>query len=418
MGRSESWTYVSYLAHLTSCTVLRNELAEGRLLPIHLLFTPVPNNVLLYNACRCISFSYMEANLMLVSRLAPCVGEPQQGSRAEVPRMAPRLTLFDVLKGLLIILVVIGHFMHPVHNDNPVMSAGFDVIYLFYMPLFVFVSGLFAKGAYRDGKLNVNRIISYVVLGIAFQAALLVINGQNVFSLRLLRFSSAPWYFIAMAWWYACLPVLHELGARRGLVATSVLALLWGAVDLSGGFLAISRAIAFLPWFAAGYYLRPQSVIAFKKRHPVLLAGAVMLFMLIVVARCLDPHSLDFFFQRVYGDTPYMHGVVRGMLEKLVASAIALICSLAVLKLLPEHAPRLEALGRRTLQVYVLHRLVRAALTFRIPLYKQPVMLDPLLGTIIVLACSAVVIVVCAALPVSDWFSRVVHHKWLSGGSS
>lgn len=355
---------------------------------------------------------------MLVSHLAASAEEPQQGSLAEVPRKAPRVTLFDVLKGLLIILVVIGHFMHPVHNDNPVMSAGFDVIYLFHMPLFVFVSGLFAKGAYRDGKLNVNRIISYVVLGIAFQAALLVINGQNVFSLRLLRFSSAPWYFIAMAWWYACLPVLHELGARRGLVAASILALLWGAIDLSSGFLAISRAIAFLPWFAAGYYLRPQSVIAFKKRHPVLLAGAVMLFMLIVVARCLDPHSLDFFFQRVYGDTPYMHGVVRGMLEKLVASAIALICSLAVLKLLPEHAPRLEALGRRTLQVYVLHRLVRAALTFRIPLYTLPVMLDPLWGTLIVLACSAVVTVGCAALPISGWFSRVVHHTWLPGDSS
>ena len=28
--------------------------------------------------------------------------------------------------------------MHPVHNDNPTISAGFDIIYLFHMPLFVF----------------------------------------------------------------------------------------------------------------------------------------------------------------------------------------------------------------------------------------------------------------------------------------
>ena len=42
-----------------------------------------------------------------------------------------RIALFDNIKGLLIILVVAGHFMHPVHNDNEVMSALFDIIYLF-----------------------------------------------------------------------------------------------------------------------------------------------------------------------------------------------------------------------------------------------------------------------------------------------
>ena len=64
-----------------------------------------------------------------------------------------RIALFDNIKGLLIILVVAGHFMHPVHNDNEVMSALFDIIYLFHMPLFVFLSGLFAKGAYREVSL-------------------------------------------------------------------------------------------------------------------------------------------------------------------------------------------------------------------------------------------------------------------------
>lgn len=57
-----------------------------------------------------------------------------------------RIALFDNIKGLLIILVVSAHFMHPVHNDNEALSALFDIIYLFHMPLFAFVSGLFATG--------------------------------------------------------------------------------------------------------------------------------------------------------------------------------------------------------------------------------------------------------------------------------
>lgn len=111
--------------------------------------------------------------------------------------MAKRIALFDNIKGVLIILVVAGHFMHPVHNDNLALSAAFDVIYLFHMPLFVFVSGLFAKGAYREGHLNVNRMISFLVLGLAYQAAYLAISGMLT-PQRMLLFTSAPWYLIGM----------------------------------------------------------------------------------------------------------------------------------------------------------------------------------------------------------------------------
>ena len=56
------------------------------------------------------------------------------------------MALFDNIKGILIILVVLGHIAHPIHNENPVLSAVFDTIYLFHMPLFVFMSGLLRKG--------------------------------------------------------------------------------------------------------------------------------------------------------------------------------------------------------------------------------------------------------------------------------
>ena len=56
-----------------------------------------------------------------------------------------RIALFDNIKGLLIILVVAGHMMQPIHNDNPTLSTTFDIIYLFHMPLFVFMSGLLPR---------------------------------------------------------------------------------------------------------------------------------------------------------------------------------------------------------------------------------------------------------------------------------
>ena len=131
-----------------------------------------------------------------------------------------RIALFDNLKGLLIILVVLGHIAHPVHNTNPVLSFAFDVVYLFHMPLFVLMSGLFAKSAYRNGKLKINRIISFIALGFAYQLALALINGAKLTPLRICAFTSAPWYLISMGCWYAMTPVLARLGTVRGMVAS------------------------------------------------------------------------------------------------------------------------------------------------------------------------------------------------------
>ena len=220
-----------------------------------------------------------------------------------------RIALFDNLKGMLIILVVVGHVMHPVHSENPALSTLFDLIYLFHMPLFVLLSGLFAKGAWRPaadgghGRLNVNRIISFVVLGLAYQVALLAINGVLLEQPgRILLFSSAPWYLIAMAWWYLMTPALAKLGPARGMAVALAASLAWGCVDMSRGFLALSRTFAFLPCFALGYYLTTERLMRLRQRPILWLAVAAAA--LIMLARIVDEHAYDAFFPLVYGDNP------------------------------------------------------------------------------------------------------------------
>lgn len=51
---------------------------------------------------------------------------------------------FDNLKAVLIYLVVLGHFLLPIRGANPLVEVK-RLIYVFHMPLFVFVSGYFAK---------------------------------------------------------------------------------------------------------------------------------------------------------------------------------------------------------------------------------------------------------------------------------
>lgn len=322
-----------------------------------------------------------------------------------------RIALFDNIKGLLIVLVVFGHVAHPVHNSNPALSAAFDIIYLFHMPLFVFMSGLFAKGAYRDGKLSCNRIISFLALGFAFQLALALINGAALTPRRICAFTSAPWYLISMACWYAATPLLLRLGILRGMAFSLAIALLWGMVDLSSGFLTISRTMTFLPCFALGYYLPSRSVAQLRERKGLWLAvGASTL---IVGARLLDPNAYAWFFPMVYGDNPYENGLLVGMAQKLTALAAGSVLSLSVLKLAPTRSSRLTTLGQRTLQVYVLHRLIRAWLTFHTPLYDATWMNDPLFGTAAVMAFTAVIIALCSLPQLERPFARALSFRWI-----
>lgn len=325
------------------------------------------------------------------------------------PRRA-RIALFDNIKGVLIALVVFGHMMHPVHNDNPALSAVFDVIYLFHMPMFVLVSGLFAKSAYRGGRLNVDRVISFLVLGVAFQLALLLVNGAPVTLIKLLRFPSAPWYLIAMAWWSAATPLLSKLGARRGLAVSLVLAMLVGFVELEQGFLAISRTLAFLPWFALGYYLKPDDLL--RLRESRILKGAVALAEAIACLRVLDADAYQAFLPMAYGDNPYEGNPLAGIATRAVAMLVALIFSLAMLKLVPARRCRLTTLGQRTLQVYLLHRLIRAALTFRASFYDMALLASPVAGTAAILVLSACTIVLCSSRRLEKPVNALLNIKW------
>lgn len=52
---------------------------------------------------------------------------------------------WDNIKGLLILLVVFAHVLYQLQDESVGINYTVDVIYLFHMPAFVFVSGFFAK---------------------------------------------------------------------------------------------------------------------------------------------------------------------------------------------------------------------------------------------------------------------------------
>lgn len=82
----------------------------------------------------------------------------------------------NVLKGLLIVLVVVGHFGQTIANLLPesIQFVGHGIvlfIYLFHMPLFMYVSGYLSKNAEKRrhhalGDLFIPYILYQIFVGL------------------------------------------------------------------------------------------------------------------------------------------------------------------------------------------------------------------------------------------------------------
>jgi fucose 4-O-acetylase-like acetyltransferase len=108
---------------------------------------------------------------------------PEQ-EKAATPFETPRDYLFDNLKFILIILVVFGHLIERYINQSIYLKVIFINIYLFHMPLFIFISGYFTKSikSLSASKSIRQLIIPYIFFVILWNIVHKVNTGDYVSS--------------------------------------------------------------------------------------------------------------------------------------------------------------------------------------------------------------------------------------------
>ena len=93
-----------------------------------------------------------------------------QGMREGISQ-AKRLPYWDTMKGILIILVVLGHFLWDFTTpEHPGIQFFIVILYFFHMPAFVFISGYFSHSSHSRNVESImkqcitTRIISYHII--------------------------------------------------------------------------------------------------------------------------------------------------------------------------------------------------------------------------------------------------------------
>lgn len=172
-----------------------------------------------------------------------------------------RDALFDNMKAILIVLVVIGHLTVNVCKQSAVFCTVYYFIYLFHMPAFAFVTGYFSKNEEKCRNTAIKKyLVPYFVFCILLQVESRILNigvGRNL-GFNLLYPHWGMWYMIALFWWKLFLKDLVKI--RWILPMSIVVSILSGFSREISVFLGIGRAVNLLFFFLLGYYCTKEKI--------------------------------------------------------------------------------------------------------------------------------------------------------------
>ena len=322
----------------------------------------------------------------------------------------------DNLKGILIILVVLGHMTELVLRSG---DGGliYRLIYAFHMPAFIFISGYFARTDLR--KILLNMLWPYLVFqSLYILFANTVLGDETGFTL--IKPYWIMWYIFAMIVWSLILPLFtfsKKTAVRISLFTlTVIISILSGFSEIIGMKFSLSRILVYLPFFISGNYCHDIDFSSFYARHRKLISMTAAIAFGAVFAAVII-HRGEYSYVWLYENAPY--DVTN---EPVSIRAIHLLFAyvfIAYMILLTPHHPikLLSTIGQRTMPVYLLHGFVIKLLVDRNigPLIASKP--DILMYAILIIA-TAVIVLVLSSDAVLKIFSPLMKLKRIHKDSS
>ena len=268
-----------------------------------------------------------------------------------------RIAKWDNLKLFLIFTVVLGHIC-----DRCISAGGqqfkslFVFIYLFHMPAFFFISGMFSKRAVNSK--DYGKVWSFIKRYFCCNALLFTVSyickGKG--SLNILATDGLPWFMLSIATMFLAAILLRNVDPKWVMLSSVLLSLFSGFFKSTGAinadFLAYMRTINFFPFFYLGYAIDREKLTEYANKKWVRIASAVGLVATAAVCFLCKPITLirpmltgrNFYTVKNFSSF--------GPLVKLGIFAASLALIFMLISVTPNKRFRLSILGERTLSVY------------------------------------------------------------------
>ena len=276
-----------------------------------------------------------------------------------------RIYLFDNIKFLAILLVVIGHainFMTEA-DGNMLEKSLFLTIYSIHMPLFIFISGLFLRPMDKSTKFPKQKVISYILIGIVLRimmSLLRLILGKNMSYSLLDMYDSFAWFMWAIAVFITLMWIFREYNTKIILLLSLLIGCMAGYDKFLGDKFALMRIAVFLPFFVAGYMIKPEQLLNLLSKTWVKVVSifvAVGFIALFFINTDIYQYLRPMFTGRNSFEVLVEREIFGGLI-RLLCYAISSLFGLSVMSLVPnKNLGIITKTGTKTLQIYFWHQV-------------------------------------------------------------
>lgn len=276
--------------------------------------------------------------------------------------MKKRIALWDNLKFLLIIFVVIGHYTQRFRADNEILQRIYVFIYSFHMPIFIFVTGLFSKKAV-DEK-NIKKILPYLTCFFATTLILFITKAllglAPVF--ELFSPSGISWYLMSMFFMFLITMLIKDYKPQYIFVLSLIIGVMCGFVQTENpDFFTWMRTLTFYPFFCLGYISDREKIEKATNKISIKIT-AVIFFVSIYLLIYFYPKQANKIsrlntarhtFSELGRFAPY------GWELRLLTYAISFAAIFLLISLIPRKRIKgFTSLGERTLGIYMFHYVI------------------------------------------------------------
>jgi fucose 4-O-acetylase-like acetyltransferase len=264
------------------------------------------------------------------------------------------------LRFLLIVCVFAANALEPLIDASSLADRWYTWIFMFHIPLFVWVTGYFARPS-LGGETGVKALLQIMVQYIIFQSLYSLLDTAFFHVQGVHHSFFVPylllWFLASHFGWRLLLLAMRRLSPSVQVVGSFVLGTLAGYLPIEGTWLSISRTFVFLPFFVLGYHMsyKKISFLPNLRFRTAAISGSLLL---LAAAVWTSAHLQTGW---LYGSMTYAelgHGEWYAGLFRIGIYLLQFAASAAFLGFVPFAPGVLSRLGSRTLYVFLLHGFI------------------------------------------------------------
>ncbi|MBR5452381.1 MAG: acyltransferase family protein [Clostridia bacterium] len=278
-----------------------------------------------------------------------------------IMRPVARDNFWDNLKGFLILSVVVGHLLGRFILSSEKVMALYDFINCYHIPMFVFISGIFARKARSAPEKRASKmILYYVIVQIINWAILHIFDCPTATKLTFVIPGYTFWYLVFMAVCIMLTYFMKNANPKIWIAVTCALSLASGFEQLGSEFSA-ARIVTFLPLFSAGYFLGTDTdkLMQTLRTTKVRIVSGILTAAIFVITflKAADfPHAVYFGLDSY--DVLYPENPFYGLIARAAFLISAAVISVFFISVFPKKKTIFSFIGENSLQIFLVHGMV------------------------------------------------------------